>query len=266
VRSGILTLTTDFGTDGPYVAEMKGVVLGLAPGTQLVDVSHAIPPQDVARGAFVLSRVVDAFPSGTVHLAVVDPGVGTDRRLIVVKAASQWFVLPDNGLIAGVLEDHVPSATWEIRNLALWRAFVSTTFHGRDILAPVAAYLLLGGDPDSVGPRIAGPIPTIKSEAREVGGRLAGEVVFIDSFGNLITNIARSMLGARPDSWDVEILDKSIGAIGATYGERPVGSLVALVGSSGRLEIAEVNGNAAARLGASRGTSVVVRPGGGGRT
>ena len=266
MRPGILTLTTDFGADGPYVAEMKGVVLGLAPGTQLVDVSHAIAPQDVEQGAFVLARVVDAFPGGTVHLAVVDPGVGTDRRLIVVQAGGHWFVLPDNGLIGGVLEAREPAGTWEIRNPRLRRAFVSTTFHGRDILAPVAAHLLLGGDPADVGPRIVGPILPRKDDAREVGGALAGEVAFVDSFGNLITNVTRAALGDWPDSWLVEVLDHSIGALVTTYGERPPGSTVALIGSSGRLEIAVVNGNAATRLGAIRGTPVLVRRGNGGRS
>src|SRR5262245_12595230 len=135
-RPGILTLTTDFGTEAPYVAAMKGVVLGLAPGTQFVDVSHAIAPQNILEGAFVLAEVVDAFPPGTVHLGVVDPGVGTDRRLIAATVADQWFVLPDNGLITGVVWNRTPAGVWEITNPSIRRATVSATFHGRDILAP----------------------------------------------------------------------------------------------------------------------------------
>src|SRR5947208_2510861 len=122
MRPPILTLTSDFGRDGPYVAAMKGVVLGLAPTTQLVDVSHAIAPQNVLEGAFVLAGIVEAFPAGTVHLAVVDPGVGTDRRLVAVSAADQWFVAPDNGLLGGVIRGRVIRGIWEITNPDLWRA------------------------------------------------------------------------------------------------------------------------------------------------
>src|SRR5512135_2915283 len=151
MRTGILTLTTDFGPDGPYVAAVKGVVLGLAPGTQLVDVSHTIAPQNILEGAFVLADIVEAFPPGTVHLVVVDPGVGTDRRLIAVSVAGQWFVLPDNGLITGVTRNREPAGIWEITNPAILRQKVSATFHGRDILAPAAAHLLRGGDPAVLG-------------------------------------------------------------------------------------------------------------------
>src|SRR3954463_5146298 len=135
MRPGILTLTTDFGIGGPYVAAVKGVVLGLAPGTQIVDVSHTIAPQNILEGAFVLAGIVDAFPAGTVHLVVIDPGVGTDRKLIAARVSEQWFVLPDNGLISGVTRMHEPEQIWEIRNPAVRRAVVSNTFHGRDILA-----------------------------------------------------------------------------------------------------------------------------------
>jgi S-adenosylmethionine hydrolase len=263
VRPGILTLTTDFGADGPYVAQIKGVVLGLAPGTQIVDVSHAIGPQDIAEGAFVLAEVVEAFPSGTVHLAVVDPGVGTERRLIVVEARDQWFVLPDNGLIGEVLRDHGSSGAWEIRNPDLRRADVSSTFHGRDILAPVAAHLLRGGDPADVGPRLFDAEPTPPSVREADRRRLAGEVVFVDAFGNLITSIRREALaGDDPAAWQVEILGRTIDGPVATYGERPPGSLVALIGSSGRLEVAVVNGDASKRLLAARGTPVVLHRGG----
>src|SRR4051812_28295024 len=140
--SGIVTLTTDFGVNGPYVAALKGILLSMAPGTQLVDVCHTISPQNILEGAFVLAGIVDAFPRGTVHLAVVDPGVGTDRRLIAVLLDDQWFVLPDNGLITGAARGRAVEGIWEIINPALRRPTVAPTFHGRDILAPAAAHLV----------------------------------------------------------------------------------------------------------------------------
>src|SRR5262245_21816901 len=152
MRPGILTLTTDFGMVGPYVAALKGVLLDLVPGTQLVDVCHTISPQNILEGGFVLAGIVDVFPKGAVHLAVVDPGLGTERRLIAVWLADQWFVLPDNGLITGVARGRTPAEIWEITNPALRRSVVSATFHGRDILAPAAAHLLRGGSPDQLGP------------------------------------------------------------------------------------------------------------------
>ncbi len=152
MRPAILTLTTDFGSEGLYVAAVKGVVLGLAGHVQLVDVTHTISPQNILEGAFILSGLIDVFPKGTVHLAVVDPGVGTDRRLIVASVADHWFVLPDNGLLSAVVRDRPPSGIWEIANPAFRRVPVSATFHGRDILAPAAAHLLVGGEPSSSAP------------------------------------------------------------------------------------------------------------------
>jgi S-adenosylmethionine hydrolase len=261
VRSGILTLTTDFGADGHYVAQMKGIVLGLAPGTQIVDLCHAIPPQDIAMASYMLGEVVQSFPRGTVHLAVIDPGVGTDRRLIVVEACEQWFVLPDNGLIGGVLRSFDPAGTWEIRNPELRRSEVSSTFHGRDILAPVAAHLLRGGDPSDVGPKIDYPsVPGLTPRPGFLDGSLDGEVVFIDWFGNLITDVFRRWFGRDdPRDWEVEILGQTIPAISRTYGEHPPGTLLALIGSTRRLEIAVVNGDAAKQLGAGCGTTVSLR-------
>jgi len=260
VAPGILTLTTDFGTGGPYVAALKGVVLGLAPGTQLVDVSHAIAPQDVAEGAFVLAGIVPYFPSGTVHLAVVDPGVGTDRRLIAALVDGHWFVVPDNGLIGGVLRGRDPSGAWEIRNPALRRPSVSPTFHGRDILAPAAAHLLRGGEPGELGPALEDLVLPSSMEPAEDADGLTGEVVFIDSFGNLITNIPRDRLGTvAPSGWSVEVEEAGIDGLIQTYAERRAGELVALIGSSDRVEVAVVNGDASRRLAAGRGTPVRVR-------
>ena len=255
-----MTLTTDFGAEGPYVAAIKGVVLGLAPGTQLVDVSHAISPQNIAEGSFVLAGIVDFFPIGTVHLAVIDPGVGTDRRLIAVEVGGHRFVVPDNGLIGGVLRGRDPSGIWEIRNSALRRPHVSPTFHGRDILAPAAAHLLRGGNPGELGPELTDLVLPSSLEPTEDEEGIVGEVVFLDSFGNLITNIPADRLGSVvPSGWTVEILGRTIDGLIRTYAERPPGSLVSLIGSSDRVEVAVVNGDAARRLEAGRGTPVVLR-------
>jgi S-adenosylmethionine hydrolase len=260
MSAGILTLTSDFGLGGPYVAALKGVLLGLAPGAQLVDVCHTISPQNILEGSFVLAGIVDVFPKGTVHLAVVDPGVGTDRRLIAVKAAAQWFVLPDNGLITGVLRRQRPEAVWEISNPSLRRPVVSATFHGRDILAPAAAYLLQGGDPAALGAQREKytTLRNFEPSADELG--FVGEVIFRDAFGNLITNVCEDRLGAvSRDRWQIEIAGERIDGIQRTYGEQPPGSLVAVTGSSGWVEIAVVNGDAARQLTAGAGTTVWVR-------
>ena len=256
----ILTLTSDFGRDGPYVAAMKGVILGLVPNAQIVDVSHAVAPQNVLEGAFVLAGIVEAFPPGTVHLAVIDPGVGTERRLIAVSVAGQWFVAPDNGLLGGVVRGREVTEMWEIRNPDLWRAKVSTTFHGRDILAPAAAHLALGVDPESLGPRVASILPLMNFESRSDGRGLVGEVIYRDAFGNLITNVsAASLRGEGGEAWAIEIAGQTVQGIARTYGERPSGTLVAVAGSSGWIEIAVVNGDAGRTLTAGPGTTVWFR-------
>jgi S-adenosylmethionine hydrolase len=262
MRSGILTLTTDFGLNGPYVAALKGVLLDRAPGTQLIDVSHTISPQNILEGGFILAGIVDVFPKGTVHLVVVDPGVGTERRLIAVSAAGQWFVLPDNGLITGVTRTRTPEGIWEISNPVLRRDVVSSTFHGRDILAPAAAHLLRGGSPEELGPPRTKFITLRNFEPTADEHGFVGEVIFRDTFGNLITNINADRVAENPpESWVIEIAGDRIEGILRTYGERPTGTLIALVGSSGWVEIAVVNGDAARQLTAGAGTTVRIRRG-----
>jgi S-adenosylmethionine hydrolase len=256
----IVTLTTDFGLAGPYVAALKGVLLDLAPGAQLIDVCHTISPQNILEGGFVLAAIVDAFPKGTVHLVVVDPGVGTERRLIAASIADRWFVLPDNGLLTGVARGRAPTGIWELTNPALHRSIVSATFHGRDILAPAAAHLVRGGDPAELGPRRAKFISLRNFEPNGDEQGYVGEVIYRDAFGNLITNINVDHLGATPrDSWAIEIAGERIEGILRTYGERPSGTLMALVGSSGWVEVAVVNGDAAHQLTAGAGTTVWFR-------
>jgi S-adenosyl-L-methionine hydrolase (adenosine-forming) len=256
----ILTLTSDFGSHGSYVAAMKGVVLSAVPDAHLVDVSHSISPQSVVEAAFVLTGLVDAFPTGTVHLAVVDPGVGTARRLIAALMAGHWFVAPDNGLLSYVARDHDPTEVFEIENPMVRRPRVSNTFHGRDILAPAAAHLLLGRPASELGPPRHGILTLPAIEPRREGVDLLGEVIFRDSFGNLITNVPGDWIGGVPlDSWRVEINGHETAAICRTYADHPPGTLVALVGSQGHLEISIVQGDASRYLNAGQGTTVWFR-------
>jgi S-adenosyl-L-methionine hydrolase (adenosine-forming) len=260
MSTGILTLTTDFGVGGPYVAAVKGVLLGLAPGIQIVDVCHTISPQNILEGAFVLTGIVDAFPAETVHLVVIDPGVGTDRRLIAVRAADQWFVLPDNGLITGIARVHPPEGVWEISNKQIHRPVVSQTFHGRDILAPAAAHLLRGGSPGELGAPGSRFITLRNFEPTTEASGFVAEVIFRDTFGNLITNVnAMHLASGGPDSWIIEIAGERIEGLARTYGEQAPGSLIALAGSSGWIEVAVVNGDAGRQLAAGPGTTVWIR-------
>ena len=256
----ILTLTTDFGTDGPYVASIKGIVLGLAPGTQLVDVSHQIAPQNILEGAFVLASVLDSFPQGTVHLAVIDPGVGTSRKLKAVEVAGQWLLGPDNGLLGGVCRHRSIEGIWEISNPSIRRPLVSNTFHGRDILAPAAAYLLCGGHADVLGPRCVTVQELEVLSPQMQGSEIIAEVVYRDRFGNLITNVRSEQLAGRPPGdWSVQVSGVTIAGLVRTYGERSAGELVTLAGSTGWMEIAQVNGDAGQALDAGPGTTVWFR-------
>jgi S-adenosylmethionine hydrolase len=208
----------------------------------------------------VLAGIIEAFPAGTVHLAVIDPGVGTDRRLIAASIAGQWFVLPDNGLLSGVARGRSHEGIWEISNPELRRGKVSATFHGRDILAPAAAYLAQGGDPARLGPSLSNFIRLRNFEPTPDSHGFVGEVIFKDSFGNLISNINIDHLaGSSLDDWVVEIANQRVEGLCRTYADRPTGTLLAVVGSSGWVEVAIVNGDAARYLSAGSGTTVWVR-------
>lgn len=260
MRPPILTMTTDFGGDGPYVASMKGVVLTRVPDARIVDISHRISPQNILEAAFVLNCVFESFPEGTVHLGVVDPGVGTQRRLVAAKIADHWFVLPDNGFLTYVGRLHTPELVFELENGSIAREPVSNTFHGRDLLAPAAAHLLNGGDPRDLGSPRHGITRLPAVEARKDENEVVGEVIFCDSFGNLITNVPSEMLqDAPPERWEVEIACQRIHGLTRTYGMKPPGTLISLVGSSGWLEVSLVNGDASRFLDCLPGTTVWFR-------
>ena len=261
MKPGILTLTTDFGLGGPYVAALKGVLLDLAPGAQLVDVCHTISPQNILEGGFVLAGIVDVVSQGHGPSGRHRPGRGhrapADRGRRSPISGSCFPIMVCSP--ASARAEHRPGI-WEISNPALRRSVVSATFHGRDILAPAAAHLIRGGDPAELGPPRTRFITLRNFEPTADEQGFVGEVIFRDAFGNLITNInADHLADALRDSWVIEIAGERIEGIVRTYGDRPSGTLIALVGSSGWVEVAVVNGDAARQLTAGAGTTVWFR-------
>jgi S-adenosylmethionine hydrolase len=245
----IVTLLTDFGTADGYVAEMKGVLLALAPEAMLVDVSHDVPPHDVETGRLALARYWRRFPEGTIHVCVVDPGVGSSRAALAVESDGRWLVGPDNGLLSPALLIAGSRAV----SLSVPQQ-ASATFHGRDVFVPAAAALLAGTSLDALGHPVLAPVVRRTPEARRrEDGSIAGEVITVDRFGNAITNC----LGLRGGS--IEVAGHTL-AIVRTYADTAPGAPTALCGSNGLIEIAVRDGNAAALLGVGRGTGVVYRP------
>ena len=260
----IITFLSDFGHDDWFVGVVHGVLYTLAPDAHIVDLSHSVPPGHIARGAFMLEAACPDFPPGTVHLAVVDPGVGTSRRAIAAVAHGQVFVGPDNGLLEWALAD--PQAlVHELVQEALFRQPVSRTFHGRDVFAPVAARLARGEAIAAFGPRITDPVHLAAHPPEKRGDMLVGRVEFLDRFGNALTNLTTTSIAAAfgdgtPDvSLEVHVLDRRLTGLTRSYGDAPVGTLVAILGSSGRLEIAQVGGAASERIGIGEGDVVLVR-------
>jgi S-adenosyl-L-methionine hydrolase (adenosine-forming) len=256
----IITLTTDFGVGSPYVAAMKGVILSINPAATLVDITHGIGPQDIRGGALVLAEMTPWFPPETIHVAVVDPGVGTARRIIYARMGQHDFIAPDNGLLSRLALCTRPSTIITVTEPAFWLPAVSATFHGRDIMAPLAARLSLGLEPSRLGPPQQELHELPWPEARVTEKRIQGTVQSIDSFGNLITNIPADALVNVPRGEDVAITcdEHETRGIFQAYAEQPPMTLIALVGSSGHLELAIVDDSAAIMLGVTVGTPVTV--------
>ncbi|HEC80304.1 MAG TPA: hypothetical protein ENI43_03510 [Firmicutes bacterium] len=254
----IITFTTDFGLRDPYVAEMKGVILSGAPMVKLIDITHSIPPGDILACALTLERAVPCYPPGTIHLVVVDPGVGSERRPIVVISNSQIFVGPDNGFATLAINESDYKA-YLIENVRAPSGRVSHTFHGRDIFAPACVHLARGGRLSDLGEEIE-DIVKIDVRKPEVSvDEVKGEVIYVDHFGNLITNIREGDIkGLDRGRWLVRVGRKWIKGIRRYYSEVEEGDIIALIGSSGRLEIAVRGKNAEQVLGISPGNSVVV--------
>jgi S-adenosyl-L-methionine hydrolase (adenosine-forming) len=256
----IITLTTDFGSGSRYVGAMKGVILSINSEATIIDLSHTVPPRDIRAGAIVLAETAPWFPAGSIHVAVVDPGVGSNRRIVYARIGSQQFVAPDNGLLSRLAMLERPSKIISIEEQRHWMPNVSRTFHGRDIMAPVAARLSAGLAPDELGPAIEQLLEISWAEVEQVPNRIEGEVIEVDSFGNLITNITRAMLDSLPsrDAVVVTCEDHETQGIFATFRDQPPMTLMAHVGSTGRLELAIVDENASAMLGVKVGAAVRV--------
>lgn len=263
-RSGLISLITDFGMSDTYVGQMKGVMLGIAPEIRIVDLTHAIPPQDIMEAAFQLATAWSAFPEGTVHLVVVDPGVGTPRRPIAFEHARHIFVMPDNGLATFVLAGVNPERVVELSRPEYHRPAVARTFHGRDVFAPIAAHLAAGRDLHEIGRPVPADglvkldMPSIERSPHSV----RGPVVSIDHFGN-----CRTLIGPEDVRWPrssvwVRCGRVSIRGIVDTYAAVPHQHTLALFGSHGGLEIAVREGNAARAWDIKRGMIVEVSEGG----
>ncbi|MBT5055739.1 MAG: SAM-dependent chlorinase/fluorinase [Gemmatimonadetes bacterium] len=247
----MVTLTSDFGIRDSYVGAMKGALLEIDDALTLVDITHEIAPQDIAAGSHTLRHGTPTFPLGTVHLAVVDPGVGGKRRAIAIDDGRHRWVGPDNGLFSHVL--NLPQIRiHELTNHELHRQPVSPTFHGRDVFAPVAAHLARGLDINMTGRQIEDPIRLPMASCHFLDGTITGRIVHIDHFGNLISNVGVSELERLGRLYTIKLGDASISTISSTYTDAPPGELLALIGSSGLLEIGVRNGSAAQVLAVDR--------------
>lgn len=258
-----VTLLTDFGLRDHYVAAMKGVMLSLNPELSFVDISHGIPPQDIQSGAFTLGQAYPWFPPGTVHLAVVDPGVGTERKAIVVTAATQYFIAPDNGILTYVFRQEESWTAHEVTAEHYFKKPVSATFHGRDVFAPVAAWLSRDIPPHQFGPKLSSPVQLNIPELTRVRDSLIqAAILAVDGFGNLVTNLKPEDLPGygAPGARTCRILagQKEINRFCRTFAEGGPGEILVLPGSSGYLEIAMRNGSAASSLNLGAGAMIGV--------
>ncbi len=250
----IITLITDFGTSDGYAGVMKGVILSINPNATIVDISHDIEPQNILQAAYVLDKTHPYFPENTIHIVVVDPGVGTDRRAVILKTRQHIFTAPDNGVLSYVAKDKIQAVT--ITNPRFWRDRVSNTFHGRDIFAPVAAHLSLDIPLHEFGEETISldTFPISRPEI-EPGGAIIGQVIHIDRFGNLITNIKQQDLPVTSST--IEIKGHLIQGLSLSYAAGD--ELLAIIGSDEHLEISLKNGNAAVTLGGNIGDRIYVR-------
>ncbi len=254
----IISLTTDFGHDDPYVGMMKAVILGINPEASLVDLFHNVHPQDVETAGLLLAGACLYFPDGTIHLVVVDPGVGSARRCLAARTRRALFVAPDNGVLTAALAQDPADIVVELAERRYWRPDVSSTFQGRDVMGPVAAHLSSGVPVEALGPPLADWVRlAVAQPERRDDGTVAGHVVHVDHFGNLITDLRPGDLPPGQTEPVFSIRGQTVVGLHRYYAEKE--ELMALVGSTGHIEIALPRGNAAARLQARRGDVVYAR-------
>lgn len=256
----LITLTTDFKTGSAYVAALKGVILSINPDVGIVDITHDIPPQDIHQGALAMAEATPRFPLGSIHVGVVDPEVGTQRGLIYATIGGRHYVAPDNGLLDRLASNRIPDKIIALSEPQFWQPQISSTFHGRDIMAPVAAHLSLGIRPEQLGTSQPELVRLDWPEVRIVPGKVTGSIQSIDSFGNLVTDITDEMLVDVPHDESVSIRcdEHQTQGIFDTYADQPQMTLIALIGSQGNLELAIVGDSAKMMLGVSIGTPVTV--------
>jgi S-adenosylmethionine hydrolase len=256
----MITLTSDFGLKDPYLAEIKGVILTIIPNATLVDITHDIEKFNIRMAAFTLASAAPYFPKGTVHLAVVDPGVGTQRRAILVQTKQGFFVGPDNGILILPAQNQGIEHTYQLTNPKFMLPEVSSTFHGRDVFAPAAAHLDKGVEPSEFGPEISDAITPKFASVKRENGCLIGEVLHVDGFGNVITNIReKEMVNSKVVNVKLPIVSLKLAFV-KTYAQAKLNEPIALIGSHGFLEIALNQGSAAEKLKVKAGDSVEVMP------
>jgi S-adenosylmethionine hydrolase len=262
VPSPIVTLTTDYGTSDHLVGTLKGVLLSIHPEIQIVDICHSVAPYDVLDGALCIGAAYKYFPARTVHMVVVDPGVGTARRPILVSANNQYFIAPDNGVLSMVYERESPVAVRHITSEHYFQRPVSETFHGRDIFAPVAAWLTKNWQGEAFGEIIEDHVRFALPRPKTQDSAMRGVVLKVDHFGNLMTNFTLEDLPEakrQQGAISMTIGGKPVKQMVANFAAGPAGEAVALVGSSGFIEIAVNKGNAARALAVNRGAEVILQ-------
>lgn len=260
METKLITLTTDFGYKDPFVGVMKGVILGINPAARIVDLTHGVAAQDIRGGALALAYSAGYFPAGTIHVMVVDPGVGTERRPILIETEENLFVGPDNGVLSLALEGRRVTHVIELADETYHLKPKSATFHGRDVFAPAAAHLSLGVPPRAFGPEREGYARLEWPEPMRAEDEIKGEVIYIDNFGNLITNVRERDLNSLPrERIAVSLADLTIRGLTPNYASAPPEGYAALINSWGLLEICCFNGHADQRSGADIGDPVHVR-------
>ena len=259
-KERIITLATDFGDESGYAGVMKGVILTVNPDCQIIDITHRVSQQDIEEAAFLLNNSFSYFPEHSIHVVVVDPGVGSERKPILIETDKYWFVGPDNGIFSFIFLMEGFKKVWEITNKSYFLPEVSSTFHGRDIFAPVAAHLSLGVSPEELGKELKGFVMLKDLEPKVEAGVIKARVVYADHFGNLISNISRDLFSwlVADKSFNISVGGEIIQKLSLSYADVRDGKVLALFGSSQWLEISVKNGNCQKELDIKKGAEIKI--------